>query len=44
LAERLFPDAQPWDDAGGWLAYGDVPRLPKARLEHPSRAASEAVS
>ena len=42
LAERLFPEAEPWDDAAGWLARGEVPRLPEARLEHPSRTATEA--
>ena len=38
LAERLFPEAEPWDAADGWLARGEVPRLPDTRLEHPSRA------
>ncbi len=38
LAERLFPDAQPWDDARGWTAAGNAPRLPPpARLVHPSK-------
>jgi hypothetical protein len=41
LAERLFPDSEPWDDADGWLARGEVPRLPAARLEHPSRLGVE---
>ena len=40
LAERLFPEAEPWDDAAGWVARGEVPRLPEARLEHPSRTAT----
>ena len=40
LAEQLFPDAAPWDDADGWLARGELPRLPEAKLEHPSRVAS----
>ena len=44
LAERLFPEAEPWDDAAGWLARGEVPRLPETPLEHPSRAATEAMS
>jgi hypothetical protein len=43
LAERLFPEAEPWDDAEGWLARGEVPRLPEARLEHPSRVVTEVV-
>jgi neutral ceramidase len=43
LAERLFPGAEPWDDADGWLARGEVPKLPPARLEHPSRASREAA-
>jgi hypothetical protein len=38
LAERLFPDAQPWDDARGWIAAGNAPRLPPpAPLVHPSK-------
>ena len=41
LAERLFPEAEPWDAAAGWLARGEVPRLPDTPLEHPSRVASE---
>ena len=44
LAERLFPDAAPWDEAAGWLATGAAPTLPETRLEHPSRAAVDAVS
>jgi hypothetical protein len=37
LVERLFPDAEPWDDALGWTADGDAPLLaPAPRLEHPS--------
>lgn len=43
LAERLFPEAEPWDDAEGWLARGEVPRLPEPRLEHPSRASAKPV-
>ena len=43
LAERLFPEAEPWDSAAGWLARGEVPRLPDTPLEHPSRVASEAT-
>ena len=37
LAERVFPDAEPWDATGGWVARGDVPRLPEPRIDHPSR-------
>ena len=37
LAERLFPEAEPWEEAAPWRARGDVPRLEPARLEHPSR-------
>jgi neutral ceramidase len=44
LAERLFPESEPWDTAKGWLARGEVPRLPDTPLEHPSRTATEAVS
>ena len=44
LAERLFPEAEPWDEAKGWLARGELPRLRDTPLEHPSRAAAEAVS
>ncbi len=40
LAERLFPEAEPYDGADGWLARGEVPRLASAPLEHPSRAAA----
>jgi hypothetical protein len=36
-------EASRWDAAEGWLARGEVPRLPAARLEHPSRAATELV-
>jgi hypothetical protein len=40
LAERLFPDAAPWDDARGWTATGTVPRLaPAPAPAHPSREA-----
>ena len=44
LAERLFPDAEPWDDAAGWTAGGEVPRLAETRLEHPSITATEPSS
>ena len=44
LAERLFPEAEAWDAAEGWLARGEVPRLPDTPLEHPSRPATEVVS
>jgi neutral ceramidase len=35
LAERLFPEASPWDAEEGWTARGEVPKLPEARLGHP---------
>jgi neutral ceramidase len=39
LAERLFPDAVPWDAARGFTVDGEPPRLPPApRLRHPSAA------
>ncbi|MDX6565143.1 MAG: hypothetical protein QOE10_805, partial [Gaiellales bacterium] len=39
LVERLFPDAEPWDEGLGWTADGDAPLLASApRLEHPSVA------
>jgi len=38
LAESLFPDAEPWDDADGWVARGEAPSLASTPLEHPSRA------
>jgi len=41
LAERLFPEAEPWDEAEGWVAHGEAPKLSETRLEHPSRVASE---
>ena len=44
LAERLFPDAEAWDDADGWTARGELPRLEPTPLEHPSRAASGVTS
>ncbi|MFN0153760.1 MAG: hypothetical protein ACKVUT_05225 [Gaiella sp.] len=37
LAERLFPEAEPYDGSGGWLARGEVPKLEPTPLEHPSR-------
>jgi hypothetical protein len=41
LAERLFPDAEPWSEADGWGATGEVPVLdPPAPIEHPSRRAA----
>jgi neutral ceramidase len=37
LAERLFPEAEPWDAARGWTVDGDAPALaPAPRLVHPS--------
>jgi hypothetical protein len=44
LAERLFPDAEPWESANGWTARGELPRLEPVSLEHPSRAASTVAS
>jgi hypothetical protein len=38
LAERLFPEAEPYDGSDGWLARGEVPRLEPTPLEHPSRS------
>jgi hypothetical protein len=39
LAERLFPEAEPWDGARGWTVDGDAPTLaPAPRLLHPSTA------
>jgi len=35
LAERLFPDAEPWDGARGWEATGALPELPPVRFVHP---------
>lgn len=42
LAERLFPDAQPWVESANWTALGPVPVLRMKRLEHPSLAAKRA--
>lgn len=39
LAERLFPEAEPYDGSVGWLARGELPRLEPTPLDHPSRAA-----
>ena len=44
LAERLFPEAEPWDAANGWTAQGDPPVLAPTPLEHPSRRASTVAS
>lgn len=44
LAERLFPEAEPWDASDGWTARGDLPRLEPTPLEHPSSQMSEASS
>ena len=38
LAERLFPEAEPWDEVEGWTARGELPRLEPTPLEHPSPA------
>jgi neutral ceramidase len=43
LAERLFPEATPWDAEEGWTARGEVPKLPEARLEHPRVTARVAL-
>jgi hypothetical protein len=43
LAERLFPESEPWDAAKGWVARGEAPKLPGVRLEHPSRVATAVV-
>jgi hypothetical protein len=37
LAERLFPDAVPWEASRGWTARGELPELEAPRFEHPSR-------
>ena len=44
LAERLFPDADPWDASDGWTARGDLPKLEPTPLEHPSARATETRS
>lgn len=44
LAERLFPEAEPWDASDGWTARGDLPRLEPTPLEHPSSQMWEASS
>jgi hypothetical protein len=44
LAERLFPEADRWDPAAGWLARGEVPTLPETPLEHPSRSVAEVAT
>ena len=41
LAERLFPEVDPWDASEGWLARGEVPALERTTLEHPSRASAD---
>jgi hypothetical protein len=42
LAERLFPDAEPWDASQGWTARGEEqPRLETPPFEHPSRRLAE---
>jgi neutral ceramidase len=40
LAERLFPEAEPWDAAQGWTARGNAPTLAPTPLVHPSRTVS----
>lgn len=36
LAERLFPEAPPWDDSTGWSAVGGLPQLaPPPRYRRP---------
>ena len=44
LAERLFPEAEPWDEANGWTAQGDLPRLEPTPLLHPSQAPSDGAA
>jgi neutral ceramidase len=44
LAERLFPEAEPWDADRGWLAAGELPELETAPFEHPSQAVSAVTS
>ena len=44
LAERLFPEAEPYDGADGWLARGELPVLPPTPLEHPSRTGDGSTS
>ncbi len=44
LAERLFPEAEPWDAGRGWTAQGELPELETAPLEHPSASLSESRS
>lgn len=44
LAERLFPEAEPYDGSRGWLAQGELPVLPATPLEHPARSSAEARS
>jgi hypothetical protein len=42
LAERLYPEAEPWNAEGGWTARGDDrPRLETPPFEHPSRRLAE---
>ena len=44
LAERLFPDAAPWNETDGWLARGEAPTLPETRLDHPSETAARTAT
>ena len=42
LAERLFPEATPWEGSRGWVASGSVPVLaPEPPLEHPAAASAQ---
>ena len=41
LAERLFPDAEPWDESQGWRARGDLPELETPAFVHPSQSRTE---
>ena len=41
LAERLFPDAEPWDESQGWTARGDLPELETPAFVHPSQSRTE---
>lgn len=42
LAERLFPEAEPWDATDGWTARGDLPTLEPTSLAHPLSQMPEA--
>jgi hypothetical protein len=44
LAERLFPERDPWPGSDDWTAHGPPPRFVPPRIEHPSQVAIEAGS